>query len=421
MRIASLCLPLLLVLASCEVTDSSQGQQQQKQPLKSAQKHDPSPPASDPLVSRDPGIGQAGAAAEIVDPEARPVMQAQVVLDRLGFTPGVVDGKDGLSTRNAISGFQEAKGLTMTEKVDNTTRQALAQWNNILATRVVTIPADFAAGPFYKVPKDPADQAKMPALGHETLDEKLAERFHTTVATLKQLNPGGVPAGAKPDAGSKPAAGATPPPAPAPVASAASSSDPSSGGSPSSPLQPGPPSFFHAGQQIRVPNVGDDAVNPAAVTEAGWRQTLAMLGVSSDQQKAAKVVVSKSRGTLKAYDDAGKLVAVYTATMGSVHDPLPLGSWKILGIDKNPKFHYNPALFWDAKPGAEKAMLPAGPNGPVGVVWIALSKPHYGIHGTPHPETIGRTESHGCVRLTNWDAARLAQMVSSKTELLFEA
>ena len=119
--------------------------------------------------------------------------------------------------------------------------------------------------------------------------------------------------------------------------------------------------------------------------------------------------------------DAGKLAAVYTATMGSQHDPLPLGRWKILGIDKNPKFHYNPELFWDAKAGAEKAMLPAGPNGPVGVVWIAISKPHYGIHGTPHPETIGRAESHGCVRLTNWDAARLAQMVSSKTELLFEA
>ena len=421
MRTVSLGLPFLLALASCQVTDSSQGQQQHKQPPQSAQKRDPVLPASDPLVSRDPGIGQAVAAAEIVDPVARPTMQAQVVLDRLGFTPGVVDGKDGLSTRNAISGFQEAKGLTVTGKVDDTTRQALAQWDNILATRVVTIPADFAAGPFYKVPKDPADQAKMPALGYESLDEKLAERFHTTVDTLKRLNPGGVPAGAKLGAGATPATSATPPTAPAPVLIAATSSDPSSNGSAASTLQPGLPSFFHAGQQIRVPNVGDDAVDPAVITDAGWRQTLAMLGVSSQQQKATKVVVSKSKGTLKAYDDAGKLVAVYTATMGSAHDPLPLGSWKILGIDKKPKFHYNPELFWDAKPGAEKAMLPAGPNGPVGVVWIALSKPHYGIHGTPHPETIGRAESHGCVRLTNWDAARLAQMVSSKTELLFEA
>ena len=421
MRIVSLGLPLVLLLASCEVTNSSQGQQQQKQPTQSAQKGEPILPANDPLVSRDPAVGEAVAAAEIADPKSRPVMQAQVVLDRLGFTPGVVDGKEGLSTRNAITGFQEAKGLGATGKVDDPTRQALAQWNNILPTRLVTIPADFAAGPFYKVPKDPAEQAKMPALGYESLDEKLAERFHTTVETLKQLNPGGVPAGAKPEAGATPAAGATLQPAQAPVAGAAASSDPNSGGGASSPLQPGPPSFFHAGQQIRVPNVGDDAVDPAVVTEAGWRQTLSMLGVSSQQPKATKVVVSKSKGTLKAYDDAGKLVAVYTATMGSVHDPLPLGSWKILGIDKNPKFHYNPALFWDSKPGAEKAMLPAGPNGPVGVVWIAISKPHYGIHGTPRPETIGRAESHGCVRLTNWDAARLAQMVSNKTELLFEA
>jgi lipoprotein-anchoring transpeptidase ErfK/SrfK len=106
--------------------------------------------------------------------------------------------------------------------------------------------------------------------------------------------------------------------------------------------------------------------------------------------------------------------------MGSEHDPLPLGQWKILVVDRNPKFHFNPDLFWDARPGDKAAMLPPGPNGPVGVVWIDLSKPHYGIHGTPAPETIGRAESHGCVRLTNWDAARLAQMVHPGTEVLFK-
>ena len=422
MRIGLLSLPLLLALASCNFTVSKQDQQQkQGQPNQSAQAGDRAAPAPDPLAARDPRVGEAVAPAEIADPETRPVMQAQVVLDRLGFTPGVVDGKAGLSTRNAVAGFQEANGLPVTGKTDDATKKALAQWNNIGATRVVTIPADFAVGPFYAVPKDPAEQAKLPALGYESLDEKLAERFHTTIDTLKLLNPGGVPAGAKPTARSMPTESSALPVAPTPVASSTLASDSGASGSASANPKPGPPSFFHAGQQIRVPNVGDDALDPAAVTDAGWRQTLAMLGVSSQQPKAKKVVVSKSKGTLKAYDEAGKLVAVYTATMGSVHDPLPLGSWKILGIDKNPKFHYNPELFWDAKPGAEKAMLPAGPNGPVGVVWIALSKPHYGIHGTPHPETIGRAESHGCVRLTNWDAARLAQMVSSKTELLFEA
>ena len=427
MRIVSLSLPLALVISSCNVTGSNQNQQ--GQPVKASQQGQPvqSPPlaaaAADSLAAHDPHVGETAAAAapgDIADPEMRPVMQAQVVLDRLGFTPGVVDGKDGLSTRNAVSGFQEANNLTVTGKVDDATTKALAQWDNIPATRVVTVPTEFAAGPFYEIPKDPAEQAKMPALGYQSLDEKLAERFHTTIDTLKQLNPGGLPAGAKPAAGG-------PLPITSPVAtsgasaSAPSSLDPNSKRDSASTLQPGPPSFFHAGQQIRVPNVGADVMDPGSVGDPAWGQTLAMLGVGSQQPKAAKVVVSKSKGTLKAYDVAGKLVAVYTATMGSQHDPLPLGNWKILGIDKNPKFHYNPALFWDAKPGAEKAMLPAGPNGPVGVVWIALSKPHYGIHGTPHPETIGRAESHGCVRLTNWDAARLAQMVSTKTELLFEA
>ena len=422
MRTILMGLPLVVALASCEVTSPNQAQQQpqgkQQKQTQTTQNHGRIIRTADPLAARDVPVGQPAAAADIADRETRPVMQEQVVLDRLGFTPGVVDGKDGLSTRNAVSGFQEANSLTITGRVDGPTGQALAQWNNIPATRVVTIPADFAAGPFYAVPKDPADQAKMPALGYQSLDEKLAERFHTTIETLKELNPGGIPAGSKPAAG-----GASPKQAksPAPAQKPNPAQSPGETGPAAASPQPGPPSAFYAGQQIRVPNVGGDAIDPASVNDAGWSQTLAMLGVGSQQPKATKVTVSKSKGTLKAYDDAGKLVAVYTATMGSQHDPLPLGNWKILGIDKNPKFHYNPALFWDAKPGAEKAMLPAGPNGPVGVVWIALSKPHYGIHGTPHPETIGRAESHGCVRLTNWDAARLAQMVSSKTELLFEA
>ena len=185
--------------------------------------------------------------------------------------------------------------------------------------------------------------------------------------------------------------------------------------------QPGPPSTFYAGQQIRVPNVGADRIDPANVKDGAWLATLRMLGVGSEQPDADKIVVDKSAGTLLAYDTAGKLIAAFTATMGSTHDPLPLGDWKILGVSKNPPFHFNPDLFWDAKAGDEKALLPPGPNGPVGVTWIDLSKEHYGIHGTPEPETIGRAESHGCVRLTNWDVARLAQMVSGSTKVSFVA
>ena len=128
--------------------------------------------------------------------------------------------------------------------------------------------------------------------------------------------------------------------------------------------------------------------------------------------KGAKVVVDKSDSTVSLLDAAGKTLAQYPASTGSVHDSLPIGTWKIQGVAKNPTFHYNPALFWDADPTNAKATLPAGPNNPVGVVWIDLSKPHYGIHGTPEPSKIGKTESHGCIRLTNWDASELSLAVS---------
>ena len=99
----------------------------------------------------------------------------------------------------------------------------------------------------------------------------------------------------------------------------------------------------------------------------------------------------------------------------SEHDPLPVGDWKINGVARNPKFHYNAELFWDAKDTTEKETLPPGPNNPVGLVWIDLSKEHYGIHGTPEPGKIGHASSHGCIRLTNWDALELAAMVQPGT------
>ncbi len=383
-------LPLVLALAACKLSDGTAPDGA----ASSASASDAAAANNDPLAAHD----NAAAPQELADSDPRALMQAQVVLDRLGFTPGVVDGKAGLSTRNAVSGFQEANNLTVTGELDEPTTAALQQWKTIPATRIVTIPADFAAGPFLKIPKGPEDQSKLTALGYESLDEKLAERFHTTVETLKLLNPGGVPAGSLTAASASPTASATALATDAP-----------------------PVSVFAAGQQVRVPNVGGDAIAAGSVSDSGWQTTLTMLGVGSEQPKAARILVSKSKGTLKAYDGSGKLIAVYTATMGSSHDPLPLGEWKITGVSRNPTFNYNPKLFWDAKAGSEKATLPAGPNGPVGVVWIDLSKEHYGIHGTPHPETIGRAESHGCVRLTNWDVARLAQMVSVSTKVTFAA
>lgn len=367
---------------------------------------------ADAMASHD---GQT-APADFPDSEPRPIMQAQVVLDRIGFGPGVVDGRMGLSTRNALKGFQQAKGLTVTGELDEPTRQALQPYRSIPATRVVTIPAEWGQGDYYKVPDDAADKAKMKRLGYESLDERLAERFHTTLETLKLLNPGGRPAGAP--AGS---AAAAPAAFPTPTRSAIPAPTASAGGASGSfTPQPGPASVFAAGQQIRVPNIGGDRIAPGKVKDRKWQQTLAELGVGSDQPQAARVVVIKSGDTLKAYDKSDRLIALFTVSSGSSRDPLPLGEWKITGTAYNPPFTYNPELFWDVADSEEKQQLPPGPNGPVGVVWIDLSKEHYGIHGTPEPQTIGRAQSHGCVRLTNWDAARLAQMVSPSTRVIFE-
>jgi len=130
--------------------------------------------------------------------------------------------------------------------------------------------------------------------------------------------------------------------------------------------------------------------------------------------------VSRKHGAVEAVDEHGVVVARYPATTGSTHDPLPLGTWKINGVAWNPPYNYNPELFWDAEANEKKAKLAPGPNSPVGVVWIDLSKPHYGIHGTPVPSTIGKSSSHGCIRLTNWDATELAKIVTPGMPAILE-
>ena len=128
--------------------------------------------------------------------------------------------------------------------------------------------------------------------------------------------------------------------------------------------------------------------------------------------------VSRAESALRATRADGTLV--FFAPVSSIHDPLPPGDWKVTGVGWHPVFHYNPNLFWDAKPKDEKATIKAGPNNPVGVVWIALNLEHYGLHGTPEPGNIGHTQSHGCVRMTNWDAARVAGLVKPGTAVTFQ-
>ena len=164
-------------------------------------------------------------------------------------------------------------------------------------------------------------------------------------------------------------------------------------------------------------------LNPAAQFAAGERIDVPNVQVvsSAEARPMAGIVVrvSKQPSVLTVTDASGKVVMHAPVTSGSEHDPLPIGSWTVTAVARNPSFNYNPDLFWDADPKHAKATLPPGPNGPVGVVWIEISKPHYGIHGTPEPATVGHTASHGCVRLTNWDALRLAAMVGKGTKVEF--
>jgi lipoprotein-anchoring transpeptidase ErfK/SrfK len=156
-------------------------------------------------------------------------------------------------------------------------------------------------------------------------------------------------------------------------------------------------------------------LNPGAAFDRAGEERIVPNVLVAPPEKADSILVSKSRQAVLALNSGGRILSRYPATIGSEHDPLPIGKWKILGVAKNPPFHYNPDLFWDAKGSDEKTTIQPGPNNPVGVAWIDLSKEHYGIHGTPEPSRIGKTQSHGCIRLTNWDVSELSRMVGPGT------
>lgn len=298
-------------------------------------------------------------------------MPLQIALERLGFSPGVIDGKSGESLKIALRGFQAANKLKESGELDAATKAALERLPQVPATRLVRIPAGFANQIFFPdFPEDAAEQAKLPALGYRDLMEALAERFHTKPETLVALN--------------------------------------------------SPETQIGAGRVIVVPNIADVMQPQPEDSKRGWGTTLLTLGVAPTQAEVDKIVVDKSGGWLRAYGADEKLIAQFPVTTGSSRDPLPLGNWKVNGVARNPDFHYNPKLFWDVSDSKDKQLLKPGPNSPVGVVWIDISKPHYGIHGTGEPSTIGRAESHGCVRLTNWDAAKLAGMVKPGAKVVFQ-
>ena len=278
-------------------------------------------------------------AAEFIDamPEGVSALtvKLQVLLDRAGANPGVIDGVAGENVTRAIRGFEEINGLEVDGIMTPDLWERLRSPEPVAVTYTIT-PQDLEKM-VASIPADYAEMAKMDWLGFTSGAEALAEKFHMDQNFLVSLNP---------------------------------------------------LAKFTAGENIVVINPGEQVA--VVVT---------------------RIVADKSNERIVIYGENDRPVIVYPATIGSDSTPSPKGTHEVKGVAEFPTYAYNPDLNFQQAANTEKLTIPAGPNGPVGGTWIDLSEPTYGIHGTPDPSKISKTASHGCVRLTNWDAAELAKLV----------
>ncbi|MEP7208202.1 MAG: L,D-transpeptidase [Casimicrobiaceae bacterium] len=154
-------------------------------------------------------------------------------------------------------------------------------------------------------------------------------------------------------------------------------------------------------------------LNPGKTLEAGAEITVPDVLVKRSSAKIASLVIAKGDRRLTALDSGNRVVAQFPISLGGPHDPIPVGKLKVVTEVRDPTFTYDPDLLRGAKQHYRKVDIAPGPNNPVGVIWMGLSKPHYGIHGTPEPSRVGHEETNGCVHLTNWDALKLSEIASA--------
>ncbi|WP_217572612.1 L,D-transpeptidase family protein [Mesorhizobium sp. GbtcB19] len=267
------------------------------------------------------------------------VAALQVLLDRGGASPGVIDGRFGSNVDKALAAYNEINGTNLKSTDAVGIQAALAQSGGDAFASYTITPEDVAGHYVASIPEDYSQKAKLDCMCYTSVTEALAERFHMDETYLKSINKG--------------------------------------------------VDFNRPGTTIKVANFGTLVSTPVA-----------------------RIVADKTKKEVYAYDAGGKLVAAYPATIGSADTPSPTGVHAVSRIALDPNYTYNPNINFKQGQNDKILTVPPGPNGPVGSVWIALDKPTYGIHGTPEPSKIGKTESHGCVRLTNWDARELAKLVS---------
>jgi lipoprotein-anchoring transpeptidase ErfK/SrfK len=299
------------------------------------------------------------------------ILEAQVMLARAGFSPGVIDAHRGENFTNALHAFQQANGMAP-GPLDEATRTKLAQLSGGEALGAYTIQPEDVAGPFVeKIPHDFQQMAALPRLAYRSPRQLLAERFHMSETLLAALNRG--------------------------------------------------KDLAQAGTAITVANIagsGQDASPAAGSGESSGSSTPPSTRRAA-APTAALVVVDKGKNAVFAYDADKRLIGFYPASVGSSDKPAPSGTLQVRSVVRDPDYTYDPKYRFKDQTAQRPVRIAPGPNNPVGVVWIGLSAEGYGIHGTPEPEKVGKTQSHGCVRLTNWDALALARLVKKGTPVQF--